>query len=243
MWMSGLSAARLLAIWERGTGQLPVMRALELLAAAFPDDSPNSLAGLAIGQRDIRLFKLREQMFGNQISSLADCPACGETVEMTFQASDLTGEPVVQPLAEQEHVCNLEEYRLSFRLPDSRDVLAAAREPDPRRSLAERCILEAIHAGQAVSSTGLPEDVLSALGKQIAEADPLADIWFSLSCPGCGHTWQASFDVVSYFWNEIETWAYHTLQEVHCLARAYGWNEAEILGLSAWRRQFYISQL
>jgi len=46
---------------------------------------------------------------------------------------------------------------------------------------------------------------------------------------------------VAYLWNEIDAWAYRTLQEVHTLAKAYGWSEEEILRLSAWRRHFYIS--
>ena len=63
----------------------------------------------------------------------------------------------------------------------------------------------------------------------------------ALYCPECGHRWHATFDIVSFFWSEIDAWAYRTLHQVHRLASAYGWREADILAMSPWRRQFYLS--
>ena len=74
----------------------------------------------------------------------------------------------------------------------------------------------------------------------MAETDPQADVQLALACPACGHTWQATFDIVSFFWSEINAWAYHTLREVHGLALAYGWTETDILALSPQRRQLYL---
>lgn len=253
--MNGLTASRLLVVWEQGAGLLPVQRALALLAMAFPGESPGDLADLSIGQRDHRLLKLREQLFGSRLASLVDCPACGERVETQFQVSDIILHSGAVPEA-GGLVADLEGYHLRFRLPNSQDLLAAidslADRPDRpisgdraegRRILAERCVLETLHNGDSVRMAELPQAVLEALGEQIAEADPLAEIWISLTCPSCGHTWQVLFDVLSYLWGEIDVWAYRTLHEVHSLARAYGWSEAEILGLSAWRRQYYLSLL
>jgi predicted DNA-binding transcriptional regulator AlpA len=77
----------------------------------------------------------------------------------------------------------------------------------------------------------------------MAAADPLADIRLGLICPACGHAWQVLFDIVTFFWSEIDAWARRTLREVHALARAYGWREAEILALTARRRQHYLEIL
>ena len=65
----------------------------------------------------------------------------------------------------------------------------------------------------------------------------------NLSCPSCDHRWQMAFDILYFFWSEINAWASRIMQEVHVLARAYGWRENEILGMSPWRRQRYLKML
>ncbi len=74
-------------------------------------------------------------------------------------------------------------------------------------------------------------------------ADPQADVQLNLSCPSCNHNWQMVFDIVSFFWSEIHTWAQQMLREVHILASAYGWYEADILVMSPSRRQFYLQMV
>jgi hypothetical protein len=64
-----------------------------------------------------------------------------------------------------------------------------------------------------------------------------------MSCPACQHEWLAMFDILSFFWTEIEAWAYRTLRQVHTLASAYGWREADVLAISAWRRQRYLEMV
>ena len=51
------------------------------------------------------------------------------------------------------------------------------------------------------------------------------------------------FDIVSFFWAEIDAWARRVLREVNVLARAYGWRESDILALSPVRRQIYLSMV
>jgi len=51
------------------------------------------------------------------------------------------------------------------------------------------------------------------------------------------------FDIVSFFWSEICVQAKRLLREVHILARAYGWREADILSMSAARRQLYLEMV
>jgi hypothetical protein len=74
----------------------------------------------------------------------------------------------------------------------------------------------------------------------MGQAEPLADLSLAATCPACGHNWQILFDIVSYFWSEINAWSLRLMREVHSLASAYGWREADILAMSAWRRQRYL---
>jgi hypothetical protein len=75
------------------------------------------------------------------------------------------------------------------------------------------------------------------------QADPQANIRLSLTCPACSHQWHGTFDIVTYFWNEINAWAQGVLRDVHMLAATYGWRESDILALSPWRRQFYLEMV
>jgi hypothetical protein len=93
------------------------------------------------------------------------------------------------------------------------------------------------------SLVGLPETVIAALAEYMTQCDPQAEVQLNLTCPVCGQSWPVMFDVVSFFWSEICVQAKRLLREVHTLARAYGWREADILEMSAARRQFYLEMV
>jgi hypothetical protein len=230
----------MLHVWERGQARPPVERALTLLAAACPEETPDELAGLPVGRRDARLMVLREWTFGPHLHSVAPCPACGKRLEISASVADLLV-PVEDAPPERLEV-EVGEHRLALRLPDSRDLhaLAGAGDlPALRRRLLGRCLL----APAAVDPEELPDDVVEAAAARMAEADPQADVRLSLACALCGHAWLAVFDIVTFFWREIEAWALRTLREVHTLAMAYGWREADVLALSPWRRQIYLQMV
>ncbi len=242
--MRPLSASELLEIWERGWAQPPIQRAITLLALARPETPAESLIKLSIGQRNAVLLTLREQLFGPQLASLAKCDSCGEQLELTFAAADIlrAGQP---ELAERLAIIH-DEYEVQFRLPNSEDLAAVVRGEDGtamRQRLFERCVLAAHHNSEAIAAGQLPAEVVETVAERMAQADPQADVRFTLSCPQCGHQTQARFDIASFFWNEIHAWACRLLRQVHALASAYGWRESEILAMSPWRRQLYLEMI
>ena len=109
--------------------------------------------------------------------------------------------------------------------------------------LVRRCVSQALRDGTEVTVETLPEMVITALSTRIAESDPQAEVQLDLTCPSCAHRWQLTFDIVSFFWMEISAQAKRLLREVHILARAYSWREADILSLSPARRQFYLEMV
>jgi hypothetical protein len=246
--MRSLSAAELLNVWECGLAQSPVQRALSLLAAACADTPADTLRQLSIGQRDARLLTLRERAFGSHIVGVATCPGCSERLEMAFDVSEIRaapalpgGEAAIEEI--ETFAFNVADYALRFRLPNSRDLSAIADHADiaaGRRQLFERCVLSAQRDGADISAAELPGDLVAAVIARMAEADPQAEVQIALTCPVCMYQWQATFDILSYFWQEIGDWAQRILREVHTLASAYGWREADILALSPRRRQFYL---
>jgi hypothetical protein len=84
---------------------------------------------------------------------------------------------------------------------------------------------------------------MTKLAERMAEYDPQAEVLLNVECPDCNYNWQVVFDIVSFFWAEIASQAKRLLHEVHILALAYGWREADILSLSATRRQFYLEMV
>jgi hypothetical protein len=132
---------------------------------------------------------------------------------------------------------------VQFRLPNSLDVAAienAASVEAARTALLARCLVSAERDGELVAANQLPAELAGEVAARMSVADPQADVRLECTCPACGHAWQAAFDIVSFFWTEISAWAARTLREVHWLASAYGWREADILALSPTRRRLYL---
>lgn len=211
------------------------MRALRLLAAALPGESPDHLAQLSIGQRDNALLNLRARVFGRRMEALALCPACGETLEMVLDAEDLRVTATAEAASAWRE---LPEHGVRVRSPNSADLLAVITSPSQESAVAalvERCV-------QPLN--GEVGDVpLERLEDAILGADPLAELDLALSCPVCSHTWVAPLDVPAFVWAEVDAWAMRVLQEVHLLASAYGWSESEILRLAPRRRQAYLDMI
>lgn len=242
--MHAPSAMALLDIWERGRAQGPLQRAMLLLAAAYPSTPPGELGQMPIGRRDALLLALREATFGSRIASVAPCPQCHEQLELAFGHADL---PSHQFNGDAPQLLEVDGYALRFRCINSDDLAALgtgnASLPEPRLALFGRCVLEARRAEARIAVEHLPAQVLEALEAHLARADLGADLRIAVECPACGHRWQALFDIVSFFWSEIESWACRLLHEVHALASAYGWSEREILALSPFRRRCYLDMV
>lgn len=232
------SASRLLDTWEQGLGQPQALQALAFLQWARPDAERATLERLTIGQRNAELLALRQQLFGPDLAALASCPNCGETLDLSFRTADIRTPP--PPLTDERVGGEIlhEGHRVQFRPPDTADLLAVGQVADAaafRQALLARCV-------DAPLDT-LPGDLLDEIVARMAEADPGADVRLNLTCPACAHAWQTPFDIVSFLWREVDDWAGRTLREVHLLASAYGWREADILGLSAQRRQHYLDMI
>src|SRR5437773_2174122 len=133
--MRALSTTELLSVWESGISQIPLQRALTMLAVACPEAPAHSLAGLTIGERDARLLALREMTFGSELTGLTNCPECDEEIELSFSCSEIRPPAETAPPSELAVESNGREVR--FRLPTSADLLTV-RTP---QELLERCLL------------------------------------------------------------------------------------------------------
>jgi hypothetical protein len=225
--MRAPDAAELLGAWERSAAYGPVEREDALLRLALPGEDP---AGLPVGERDARLLELRERLFGGELEGAAECERCGQPAEYRLE----TGSLLAGRRESGTFEVTASGRRLTVRLPTGADLAEAASASDleeARALLLECCVGE--------EAAALSAEVVTELSEQLAAADPLADARLALRCPGCGHEWTLAFEAGAWLWREVESWAWRTLYDVHALASAYGWSEAEILALGP-RRELYL---
>jgi hypothetical protein len=243
--MHPLSASELLSAWEWGQERSLPERALGLLAASYPQESADHLLALSIGRRDARLLALRERVFGARLDLQVACPQCANRLELDLHTTDLLAAVPEAPQAREDMIEHAG-WRVRYRLLNSGDMVdaAAARNPaEARAELLRRCVL-AVEAPRStagsVQGADLPADIQALVIAELQRLDPASSFTFDMACPTCAHRWGAPFDILSFFWTEIEAWAFHTLHEVHLLALAYGWSETDILALGRQRRQTYL---
>jgi hypothetical protein len=239
--MPGPGARDLLAAWEHGLGRSLTHRAVTLLASASPGTPLDDIARLPTGARDADLLRLRAELFGDWVEAVCSCPACAEQLDACFDARELLPDETAAAAAPTRQL-SLRGNQVTVRAPDSLDLLAVAGIPDmaaSHRALLHRCLgpLPAEFAGT------LPDDLVDEVVTQIAALDPRARLELDLTCAACGHHWPAVFDIASFLWAEIDAWAHRTLRDVHAIARAYGWPEADILTMSPLRRQCYLEMV
>jgi hypothetical protein len=239
--MRMFSSHHILQVWEQGEHLHRLDRDLLLLGAA--SGMPwAALAALVVGERDQRLLRLRQQVFGSHLEGMATCPKCSESLEFNLDTQQLIAAEVPEV---NDLVLERDGYRLGFRLPNSHDLAAVTQASSPdvgRQILLERCI-EAQHEGQAVEVQTLPEELLEAVETRMTEVDPSAETLLDFECPACHHAWNSALDIGGFLWHELRLEARRLLSEVHVLATAYGWSEQAILNLSESRRQAYLAQV
>jgi hypothetical protein len=234
------TAAILLRAWESGAAAAPDDRATLLLHSLGAVGASVRADELTVGQYDARLFELRRAMFGEILEAVATCPACRAEVEVTVALGDLqppVREGPVPPLTVQ-----VDGYTLICRIPRHEDLRVLTRHAGEVTllNLLERCVLEASSpGGLPVAPHEVPEATVETIVKALAEADPGAQTALRIRCP-CGSEWVDELDIRSVLWSDLTEWVGRMLTEVHQLARAYGWSEADILEMSGWRRRWYL---
>jgi hypothetical protein len=241
--MAGLNAVQILRAWERGIGQGTGERALEILAEAESNRSTDELAILSLGEVEKRLLVAREATFGRRFSARFSCPACSEKLGFEFSSDDFRNpqSPNSQPAPLQ-----IGDFVLELRLPNSADLGAAAlctSVEAARQLVARRCINTAYLRGAVIEAEGVPDRLIGDIAQHLEASDPVGEKTLEITCPACQARFQSRFDIASFFWAEIEAEALHLFRDIHCLARGYGWREADILAMTRMRRRVYLEML
>ena len=237
--MRRLSAADITRICEWGYDKHDLDRAVALLRLAEPGATPEALSFLPIGQRDAQLMRLRAEHFGDKFEMRVGCPKCDISLEFSMNMSDLLQDDSACP----EPVISCDVGTVQYRLPNSVDMASISHLSDPvmaRQALLGRCLSVTGENGEPVHPSKVPPETLDDVVRRWGEEDPQADITFKLSCSACAHQWRTVFDILSYFWLELETFNRRLQDDVHQIAGHYGWTEQSILQMTPERRNRYI---
>ena len=236
--MQSLSQADCLALWESGRALHPLDQGLLAIHTALPESRGESIPDWPLGRRNRALAELHSASFGRWLRGWTACEQCAERLEFQVDGQALMA-------SGEERACVQIAYAGSeFRLPTSRDLAAVAEESDPSAAalrLLRQCRIAG--NGSETSDEAWSEAELEAIGERMAAADPLAEILLHFDCPICGCAFDESLDLTAFLWAEMESRAKRLLLDVHELATAYGWSEAEILSLSAARRNAYLEMV
>lgn len=214
-------------------GAKPAFRRLERLLAC--GGAGDALCADTPGGRNRRYLVLHRELVGLTMEAQAQCPKCATLCEFPLPLDAMLASPVPAPREEAEIRHAGRTYR--FRMPTMADVAALgswASGAEMGRAVAEMC-----RVGGAEEE--LPDGAIERLSDALDAADPLANPAFGVGCAECGLGFSASIDLASFVAREFDRLVDRLLREVHQLARAYGWSEAEILAIPPARRARYLA--
>jgi hypothetical protein len=237
-----LCGADELAVAGFGGGVSARMTALlarcALALGSLTPPSTDTLRLLTVGDRAALALKLRALSYGARMDGALRCPRCDARLDLDLNAESLLLPPLTAPAPVYEVA--LEGVRVMFRLPtgDDESVTAGMSVDEGERELLRRCIVRIEPPDAALS-----EPLLDAISQAMLDCDPQAEMVFEMDCPECGAGFSARFDPEAFLLREIEQRGRQVYREVHTLALAYHWSEAEILALPHPRRQMYLSLL
>ena len=220
-----LGDSQCLALVERGATRHPLDRALLLAAVA---EAGVDWADRPLGQRNARLLALRCEWFGPWFDAVLACQACAKLLSLHVDLRAI-GERAV---ADDSPVSA---GGASFRRPTTRDLAALVGQPDI--ASATSALLRRLALGEPGAHWTDAER--SALDGSLDDADPLAHIALEVDCEHCACRFTTPLDIGASLWDELAAQAERVIDDVHVLAAAYSWSEAEILAMSTARRALY----
>ena len=195
---------------------------------------------LTVTDFETALLGLRRFLFGDTVACLfrGNSHPCGERMELEFSITAFLGDarPTAQRGVERVaddprwfRLSGATDGKLRFRLPSVEDQLAVLDEPEAESLLARRCI-----------DTGkLNARTVARVERVMEEMAPPVSRPLTGQCPACGEPVTVSLHVARLVIDELQHSASGAHEQIHAIAAAYHWNEADILAMPQRRRRAY----
>jgi hypothetical protein len=229
-------ASRLLTAWEEG-GAVPssAVGAVLLRSAGLVDDLDSCL-DLPLGTTSALVARVYAESFGDTVDGVLTCGVCDERLEVTLSLDVFR----ITPEGPDRTTVVPREAggAVVVRCPTTRDLLAVAAEPDPAVGLLARCVTSV--DGAAVDPGSLDTGTMAAVDAAAEDLAGSAAVLLRSACPHCGSEVSADVDVPGLLWQRVAEAVPVVLAEVAELAASFGWSEADILAMTATRRNAYL---
>ena len=220
-----------------------------LLAACLRDRdggsfAPDTVWNWSVAARLQGLLAIAYATAGARTAAVASCsrPDCGERIELELTLADFA-----QAASDSIDWQTPQRQAARVRLPSGGDQLAwyhqhrAGHDADPAW-LARRLIVSLDGHPPAISWP-LPSAWIASLASALAEADPLTALTVAAPCPACGTELVIAVDLEYLLLDSCRRRQRALLDDIHHLAGAYHWSEADIVALPAGRRARYLSRI
>lgn len=194
----------------------------EVLARCLEREA-NTVWDLPISERSLLLVAVSEQTAPPIEVHLA-C-ACGEASELQLTSAEL-GEYAAAGAKE----ARVGELRV--RVPTGRDQLRWTEQS----ATSERVLRDLVDGD--VDRSALP-----LIDKTLAEIDPLVELRIDSTCSACNAPITVVVDLEAIAIARVRKIQRDFVEDVHHLARAYHWSEADIARMPVWRRAEYLALL
>lgn len=236
-------AQQVLEIMDEACALPAALRPLVLLSLLDPQSDWRSRTGWTLGAINRGLADCHRRWLGRpDVAWNTDCPHCGATLALTLPLQAFPEEP--SSAADCELLIGPLHARL--RPPRVSDLIEAGRSGSlhgARIGLLEACVDSLLIEGRPAVITELSDELIEAVGERLLALDSFAELRVDSVCPACGLACRCELDLGQTLWTELRSRASNLIDDVHRLARAYGWSEAEILTLSDTRRARYLERV
>jgi hypothetical protein len=190
------------------------------------------LAALCVDDRRWLMLQLAALLGPTPIWLTGNCRRCDAAFDLPFEPASVPVKPAGDgyPFA----LADTKAGRLRLRVPTGADQQAVTglSDEDALDALIERCCA----AGGSRPERRLSASDVRRVSDAIEHVSPQVALTISTACPTCGAP--ADLPIDPYAFAVVDERA--ILDDVHALARGYGWSEAEILNLAIARRAEYI---
>lgn len=172
---------------------------------------------------------------------------CGESLVLTAQCQSPTcGQLMDLPLQLRAFARSEDPRQVDLHLSDGTQVgLRVPTGEDQRtwlqtRTTTNRMVEDLLSRPWDSQTATETRDAADAL---LAESDPLTTLEIETHCPECGASNLVPVDLEQQCLCSLVVWQSRLLDQVHHLALAYHWTEAEILAIPASRRRLYLDRV
>jgi hypothetical protein len=163
--------------------------------------------------------------------------SCGQPIEVDLTLAEILS---VARLDAPEHVSvEADGARFLLRRPTGADQCAWLRGQYADAADAARAILRSLVVEGPAEA--LTEARMAALETALDEHDPLLRFTLTAICPFCDAAHEQEAPLTECALRVLRAAQARLIEDVHALARAYGWDEARIVAIPSWRRARYLT--